>query len=221
MTPLHLTQVLLDYDTAYKAGLRDSYNWHQKIWQAFPGRDGAARDFLTRLDPLDRQLRLLVLSRTRPDRPGWCPEPSWQTKEIPPAFLDGAAYRFSLVANPTRKVRVAGEDGTRAAQGRRVFVTHREDRLIPDGKPQAGLLSWLARKAEAGGFLLPDLAAVRTLPRPRAYFNKGGKLGLHGGVEFQGVLRVTNPEVFRQTFADGIGSAKAFGFGMLVLAPSA
>ena len=57
------------------------------------------------------------------------------------------------------------------------------------------------------------------MPRPRAYFNKGGKLGLHGGVEFQGDLRVTGPEKFRETFALGLGSAKAFGFGMLVLAP--
>lgn len=219
MTTLHLTQVLLDYDTAYKAGLRDSYDWHQKIWKAFPARDGAVRDFLTRLDPLDRQLRLLVLSLTRPQRPGWCPEPAWQSKPVPPDFLGGGTYRFSLVANPTRKVRVAGENGARAAQGKRVFITHREDRDVPNGKPQDGLLSWLARKAEAGGFALPDLAAVRTVPRPRAYFNKGGKLGLHGGVEFQGILRVTDPVAFRTAFVHGIGSAKAFGFGMLVLAP--
>ena len=221
MTPLHLTQVLLDYDTAYKAGLRDSYDWHQKIWRAFPGRDGTARDFLTRLDPLDRQLRLLVLSGTRPERPAWCPEPAWQSKEIPSGFLDGGAYQFSLVANPTRKTRMFTEDGARAAQGRRKFITHREDRPGPAGKPQAGLLSWLARKAGVGGFALPDLAAVRTVPRPRQYFNKGGQLGLHGGVEFQGVLRVVDPEKFREAFVHGIGSAKAFGFGMLVLAPLA
>ena len=219
MTPLHLTQVLLDYDTAYKAGLRDSYDWHQKIWQAFPDRDGKVRDFLTRLDPLDRQLRLLVLSRSRPERPPWCPEPAWQSKPVPPGFLDAGAYRFSLVANPTRKARVFGADGARAAQGRRVFITHREDRSSPDGKPQAGLLSWLARKAEAGGFALPDLAAVRIVPRPRQYFNKGGKLGLHGGVSFEGTLGVTDPDLFQKTFTRGIGSAKAFGFGMLVLAP--
>ena len=133
--------------------------------------------------------------------------------------MPGSAYRFSLVANPTRKGRVVGEDGARAVQGKRAFITHREDRDVPGGKPQAGLLSWLARKADAGGFMLPDRAAVRTVPRPRAYFNKGGKLGLHGGVEFQGALRVIDPAKFRAAFIHGIGSAKAFGFGMLVLAP--
>lgn len=219
MTPLYLTQVLLDYDTAYKAGLRDTYAWHRKIWQAFPGRDGASRDFLTRMDPLDQQMRLLVLSQTPPERPKWCPESGWQSKEVPTGFLDGSAYRFSLVANPTRKVRAFTADGARAKQGKRQFITHREDRPGPDGKPHGGLLSWLARKAETGGFLLPDLPGVRTIPRPRAFFNKGGKLGLHGGVEFQGHLRVTDPGKFREAVVHGLGSAKAFGFGMLVLDP--
>src|SRR5437773_9888753 len=77
---LHVSQVLLDYDTAFKAGLRDSYDWHQKVWRAFPNRDGARRDFLTRLDPLDRRMRLFVLSETPPMRPDWCPKPAWETK---------------------------------------------------------------------------------------------------------------------------------------------
>jgi CRISPR system Cascade subunit CasE len=38
-------------------------------------------------------------------------------------------------------------------------------------------------------------------------------------VEFEGVLTVTNPADFHRTFTLGIGSAKAFGFGLLVIAP--
>jgi hypothetical protein len=34
------------------------------------------------------------------------------------------------------------------------------------------------------------------------------------------VLTVTDPALFRQTFTTGIGSAKAFGFGLLALAPA-
>ena len=220
MTALYLTQILLAHDTAYKAGLRDSYDWHQKIWRAFPGRDGGTRDFLTRLDPLDERLRLLVLSQTRPTRPDWCPVPAWQSKEIPPSFLDGTAYRFSLVANPTRKTRPRDAEGKPMEKSQRVFITHREDRAgTEDGAVRPGLLSWFARKAEAHGFRVPDPAQLRTVPRPRQYFIKQGKAGLHGGVEFQGDLWVTEPEKFREAFVNGIGSAKAFGFGMLVLAP--
>lgn len=80
------------------------------------------------------------------------------------------------------------------------------------------MLSWLARKGEAHGFTF-DPAEVRTVPRPRQPFIKGGVAGLHAGVDFQGRLRVTRFELFRKAFEEGIGSAKAFGYGMLVLAP--
>ena len=218
MTTRYLTQILLRPDDADRAGLRDTYDWHQKIWLAFPGRDGLVRDFLTRLDVLDGQMRLLALSLTRPERPPWCPRRAWQSKKIPPMFLNASTYRFSLVANPTRKTRVPGADGKWVGTGRREFINHRDDRAGDDGRVHPGLLSWLARKAADHGFSIPDLAQVRTLVRPRQYFIKGDKRGMHGGVEFQGVLDVVDLTAFEQAFVRGIGSAKAFGFGMLVLA---
>jgi CRISPR system Cascade subunit CasE len=42
-------------------------------------------------------------------------------------------------------------------------------------------------------------------------------MGLHSAMEFTGVLQVTNHEKFRDAFTNGIGSGKAFGFGMLAL----
>lgn len=216
---LHLTEVRLGYEAAVKAGLRDNYAWHQKIWQCFPGRDGAVRDFLTRLDPQDGHFRLLVLSGAAPERPPWCPTDSWRSKAVPEGFLAAPAFRFSLVANPTQKQVVRDAAGARKKNGRRIPILHRED--IEDretGKTRHGLLSWLTRKGVAHGFAF-DATTVRTVPRARHYFIKGGSVGLHTGVEFQGLLRVTEPDKFRDAFARGIGSAKAFGFGMLVLAP--
>lgn len=216
---LHLTEIRLSYDTAAKAGLRDSYLWHQKVWLCFPGRDAARRDFLTRLDPLDDCLRLLMLSALAPQRPPWCPIDAWRSKPVPEAFLEAPAFRFSLVANPTRKRVVRDEAGNRKKNGRRVPILHRDDRPDPEtGQREPGLLSWLSRKGEAHGFAF-DPGRVQTVPRPRQPFIKAGIAGMHAGVEFLGQLRVTQPEAFRQAFAHGIGSAKAFGFGMLVLAP--
>lgn len=215
---LHLTEIRLSYENAVKAGLRDAYAWHRQVWLCFPDRPDAARDFLTRLDPRDDHFRLLLLSAVAPLRPPWCPTEVWRSKAVPGDFLAAAAFRFSLVANPTQKLVVRDDAGTRKKNGRRVPVVHRDDAPDAAGKPRPGLLSWLARKGEAHGFaFLPD--EVRTIPRPRQYFIKGGTLGLHAGVEFQGRLRVTDPARFAEAFARGIGSAKAFGFGMLVLAP--
>jgi CRISPR system Cascade subunit CasE len=40
-------------------------------------------------------------------------------------------------------------------------------------------------------------------------------------VVFEGRLRVTDAEAFRRALAAGIGSGKAFGFGLLSVAPAA
>jgi CRISPR system Cascade subunit CasE len=81
------------------------------------------------------------------------------------------------------------------------------------------LVAWLKRKAAAGGFTL-NLDSLRTLPRGREFFHKDRAAnGTHSAVEFQGELTVTDSAQLRATVADGIGSAKAFGFGLLVLAP--
>ncbi len=64
-----------------------------------------------------------------------------------------------------------------------------------------------------------DEATLRTFSRGREYFEKNGQPGLHSAVEFEGVLTVTDPAKFHETFTRGIGSAKAFGFGLLVIAP--
>ena len=51
------------------------------------------------------------------------------------------------------------------------------------------------------------------------YFSKKGQSGYHGGVQFRGALEVTDQEKFIETYQSGIGSAKGFGFGLLLLAP--
>lgn len=208
MSTPFLTKIEIDHETAYKAGLRDSYAWHQKTWQAFPGRDGEARDFLTRLDETDHGFRLLVLSACEAARPGWCPEPSWQSKAVPDAFFQHRAFRFSLLANPTKKVR-SDKMGQLLKNSRRVPLSRRED-----------LLDWLARKAKDAGFTF-DPASTRTVPRPRQSFVKKGQAGLHSATEFVGLLQVTDAALFKKAAIAGIGPAKAFGFGMLCLSPMA
>jgi CRISPR-associated protein Cas6/Cse3/CasE subtype I-E len=51
------------------------------------------------------------------------------------------------------------------------------------------------------------------------HFTRNGKRGKHVSVDFQGILNVTNQDRFKKAFCKGIGSAKAFGFGLLMLQP--
>lgn len=205
----HLTQVSLDFATAARLPLRDCYDWHQAVWKAFPGRDGKQRDFLTRIDRRADGFRLLIVSPMPPVRPNWCPTDaeSWRTKAIPDTYFTRRVYAFQLCANPTKKVTKLKSDGSPTKNGQRVPLRTREE-----------LILWIMRKGEEGGFAV-DEQKVRTVSRSREYFEKQGIRGLHTAVDFQGVLTVTDPAKFYQTFTRGIGSAKAFGFGLLVLAP--
>ena len=113
-----------------------------------------------------------------------------------------------MLANPTKKLRVDNADGTRKKNGRRVPISARED-----------LIAWLLRKADSGGFMF-DPDTVRTISRGRSTFQKSGTRGTHTAVEFDGELTVIDPTQFRVTVASGLGSAKAFGFGLLVIVPA-
>lgn len=207
----HLTRAHIPYDIVARpwkdGGFRDSYAWHKRVWECFPERPEASRDFLTRLDDTGSGFRLLILSATPPEKPGWCPDAGWETKPVGDTFLARDRYRFSLLANPTRKLAAPrGEDGKRRS-AKRVPLSQRED-----------LLAWIGRKAGQHGFgIVPE--EIRTIPRPRQPFVKAGKAGLHSATEFTGILTVTDRDKLHAAFTTGIGSAKAFGFGMLCLSP--
>ena len=203
----YLTQITLDFATAARLRIHDVYDWHQRVWECFPGRNGQQRDFLTRLDEKDDGFRLLIVSPITPGRPDWCPPDVWRTKPIPESYFTHSRYRFQLCANPTKKVAVQNPDGSFKKNGRREPLRSRED-----------LAAWVQRKGEECGFLV-EQETLRTIPRGREYFLKNGTRGLHNAVEFQGVLAVTDSEKFHETFTRGVGSAKAFGFGLLILVP--
>ncbi len=211
---LHLTKIEIDYETAHKAGLRDAYAWHQWAWQAFPGRPKDARDFLTRLDDTGDGFRFLIQSANAPQRPGTCPLDAWQTRGIPENFFTHPAYRFSLLANPTRKLAAPRDAEGKRRNAKRVPISTRED-----------LIAWIERKGLQHGFRI-DSATLQTIPRPRQIFVKKSTAdtqrhaGLHSATEFVGILKITDSALFIQATHTGIGSAKAFGFGMLCLSPT-
>lgn len=210
---LHLTKIEIDYETAHKAGLRDAYAWHQWAWQSFPGRPTDDRDFLTRLDDTGAGFRFLIQSATAPQRPTTCPEDAWQTKGIPENFFSHPTYRFSLLANPTRKLAAPRDAAGKRRNAKRIPISKRED-----------LIAWIERKGVQHGFQI-DSSSLQTIPRPRQVFVKKSTAdtrrhaGLHTATEFVGILKITDTALFILATRTGIGSAKAFGFGMLCLSP--
>jgi CRISPR system Cascade subunit CasE len=205
-----LARVTLDRESAARLRLVDRYAWHQAAWDAFPGHDGEPRSFLSRLDVRDGVFHLHLLSASQPARPSWCGEDGWRVASIPPSYLEHRRYRFDLMANPTRKITKLDPDGRPTKNGRRVALLRADDQV-----------AWLERKASAAGFRLlqaPPVDVDRAIENPFS-IRARHEHGTHVGVRFRGLLEVEDRIAFEEAFYRGIGSAKAFGYGLLVLQP--
>lgn len=210
-------------------GIKDSYDWHKKLWNCFPGEPDRKRDFLTRIDERDGYYRVWLLSGDKLARPEWCPPADFGLKEIAPSFLGHRRYVFDVKANPVKTVVQRGPNGEtffrpngKRKHGKRVPIVKYEE-----------LLEWIRRKGEVrcrdtqtgldipGGFVVVEdkNRPLEITPMIENHFRKREHTGYHGGVQFRGILEVTNKEYFTETYYAGIGSAKAFGFGLMLLAP--
>lgn len=215
-----LVRMEVDAEIARFEGISDSYAWHKKLWECFPGAPVAKRDFLTRIDQLEGAYRLWLLAKRKPVRPPWCPTESFALKEIGSLFLSHRYYAFDLLANPTKCIPRLDSNGVRKRQGKRIPLVQHDE-----------LRSWLIRKGNvrcrdnntgadvAGGFRLIEDKPLEVSPMVESHFRKKGHRGYHGGVQFRGILEVTDQKRFIETYQAGLGSAKSFGFGLLLLAP--
>lgn len=222
-----LARIDVDAEIARAERIFDSYAWHKKIWECFPGIPNSERKFMTRIDQLEGAFRVWVLSGDKPSHPMWCPDEGFSLNEISPSFLSHRYYTFDVRANPTRAIVQRDAEGQLlvAANGKR-----KRGKRVPLVKPDE-LKAWLIRKGEVrcldeetkqdvpGGFRIVDGRPLEISPMQESHFRKPGHSAYHVGVQFRGTLEVTNREHFIQTYQSGIGSAKGFGFGLLLLAP--
>lgn len=216
---MHLSK--LDLNPRSREARRDlaqPYELHRTLARAFVTPTGqdyrAAHGVLFRLEasvPGGRPA-VLVQSATEPDwqalPPDYVRQPV-QVKPLPLVFTAGQVLGFRLVANPTKKVTAPGQ-----RQGRRIALLD-----AGDGDGPTPAQQWLGRKAGLAGFELLHLLTEE--------FSLGGARGVAGigkqqlplyGVRFDGLLRVSDPILLSDSIRQGIGPAKAFGFGMLSLA---
>ncbi|CAJ36460.1 type I-E CRISPR-associated protein Cas6/Cse3/CasE [Methanocella arvoryzae] len=212
------------------------------------GKGGEAREtfgVLHRIDihPRSGAIVLLVQSQEKPD---WSKLPEGYLLENTgtenPAckaideqygkIKAGDVYAFRLRANPTKKIGTSRIEDIKAGKpknnGRRVPIRNESDQIL-----------WLKRKGAAGGFELMSTKRFSELSdvliseegHQKIYtFDTGIKAKVQknarenrltfGSVLFEGTLKVTNAEKFLETLKSGIGSGKAYGFGLLSLAPA-
>jgi len=218
-----LSQLILQTRSSnVQRDLANCHTLHSRLMKCFGivGEQARSRlGVLYRVELSGQGARILVQSSAEPD---WGELPAGYLA-VPPATkpLDtlfdavepGRTLRFRLLANPTKRLPVP--DGGSEASGKRVDLTQDADRL-----------SWLERKGSQSGFSLAtanddDIPSVEIASAGRVHGRKpGGRPLTFGAVQYDGYLTVEDAERFRHALENGIGSGKAYGFGLLSIAPA-
>ena len=198
---------------------------HRLIWTLFPGRD-AVREFLWRADGRGR---FLILSHREPVQSDLFRP--LDTTDFSPLLAPGDCLDFVLRANATKDRRVP-----KTACGRR---PHRRVDLVMDalhktpGQSALGTdriserpslrmnladqvaTDWLAAQGARGGFVLERVRVEDYSVRQLSRAGKGRVT--FGMLDLRGILSVKEPDTFLATLGNGLGRARAFGCGLMLI----
>lgn len=179
---------------------------------------------LWRLDSGASGLQLLVVSEHEPDFTSLleqCDVPSedgWQTTSYDPfltALDEGQTWRFRIAANPVRNIREV-TDPAALSRGKRVPIVGVQ-----------GLQEWLLSRASSLGVEFADGGCTVTERQADTFSRKVTAETKPGGsrqrvsisrVQYDGLLTVTDVTALRGRLTKGVGSAKAYGCGLMTLA---
>jgi CRISPR system Cascade subunit CasE len=205
----------------------DCYADHQWLWRLFPAPPGTPREFLFRRSQADGLPRFHVVSRRPPEPAG----PAWEVRTLPyaPRLVEGDRLAFELRANPCTR---HGRDGKskrhdvvmeakRHLQAERGLQRWRDvpeaERPLLYDLVQRTCSDWLARMGSRLGFV-PDQDTVRAQAYQQQEAGAARKIQF-STVELQGQLTVRQPDAFVQALYQGVGPAKAFGCGLMLVRP--
>lgn len=164
---------------------------------------------LWRIDALNGDLYLLILSDDKIDYSVVASQigfvDSIEEKDYSPLINrvpNGTVWRFRLRANPTVKK-------YDAPKNKSMVMAH----ITPEHQ-----MEWLRRKAEKNGFRIDDNHTLVT--ESKWYDFKKNGCGDHVrllSVTYEGILTVTDTNLFTKALLDGIGREKAYGMGLLTI----
>lgn len=202
---------------------------HQLVWSLFP-KTLKDRPFLYREtapgEARGRAARaeILILSKIEPDSRHELLDV--ETKSFEPNLAAGDNLGFSLRANPAVNRRDANGCNRRhdvvmdalhaTPQGARAEL--RRTKIEEAGR------GWLEEQGRRSGFAVADaqdglrIDGYDQIRIERAGAGRGREQAMrHSRLDFQGVLRVTEPALFLSKLAEGFGRARAFGHGLMLI----
>lgn len=208
---------------------RGAYEAHQWLWRFMPAPPGTPRRFLFRRRDVEGLPRFYVVSEREPS----APTANWQVHSKPysPELQAGDRLAFDLRANPVVTTRNAAGKAMRhdvVMQAKTQLLQARglsrwaewstPDRPALPDLVQRSCSEWLQKRCDALGAIV-DLESLRV----EGYEQHRGKSGhlRFSTVDFSGHLQVRDAAALRYALFNGVGHAKAFGCGLLLVRPRA
>ncbi|MFJ8676396.1 type I-E CRISPR-associated protein Cas6/Cse3/CasE [Streptomyces sp. NPDC093589] len=217
--------------------LGSPHRMHGAVNMSFPqspSSDGTGPRLLWRVDHNSRaECFLFLVSPDRPDlthlveQAGWpaADQPGWQSHEYGSflnALSEGDTWAFRLTANPVHSIRLKEGQPTKR-------TAHR----TPLHQAQ-----WLLSRQQGAGFEVVEKPVERRLlehgddyeltvrdPQDLQFAKAMDEGGRRKNVSltratYDGRIRVTDAAALRRTLTHGLGKAKAYGCGLMTLAPA-
>lgn len=191
---MYLTKISLDAAFCFRNRISDPYSIHRTVYSLFPEKSEKRFLYADR-GAVAGKRELLILSAEIPELPDDIPG---STKIISERFFACSRFRFEIILNPVKSLPRSGK---------------REPVI-----GQLPLLTYFTDRMKKWGFE-SDLTTLEVFTLPSVNFTKKGHECRMHRVKYRGVLQVTDRDLFRSVFENGIGHGKAFGFGLLQLFP--
>lgn len=190
---------------------------HGLIWSLFGATGEETRAFLYR--QIDAGSFITVSQRAPEDTHNlWCIE----SKDYAPALQVDQRLRFVLRANPVMAARKpSGKRGARvdAIMHAKAKLAH-SDRRAFQGVEDAAL-DWLGARGAVFGAEFDREHSSATGYQQVAIRKRGAPNAVRfSEIDFEGVLTVTDPERLSDALFKGVGKAKSYGCGLLLVRPA-
>lgn len=226
---MYLNRIQLKPDAAGKSefwrNFGSEYQAHRQIWELFTDSPERERDFLYRQETFGSMPTFYAVSEREPVNRGGL----WhiESKTYDPVLRQGQRLAFVLRANPVRTK--CDEKGLHHRHDVVMEVKTRLKKQDPSGMswpPEPEIVqqtgfAWLATRGERCGFEVGDGEIRADGYRQQRFFKQRKSKPIQiSTIDYTGLLTVTDADAFRKTLFSGIGPAKGFGCGMMMVRPA-
>jgi len=204
-TPMHASVLRLSRGDVKALKITDAYSLHRVVYDLFDDVRSEQQKHASVTSGIlyadkggDFNNRLILMLADRPPNPA----PAFgevESKTIATQFLQHNRYAFEVTVNPGKRD---------SKTGKIVAVRGRE-----------AIAEWFIERGEKSWGFKINPNNLQTEKMSVQTFKKDGQTVTHGSATLKGELQVTDREQFSQSFRQGIGRGRAFGFGLLQIVP--